>query len=421
MSFSHRPRNNLTSVEQPKLATRDHTSPVLPQATSSTWVNHDGLNSRRISELGDSSSLFSFDSPHQAQSFGAGHSPQFQSSDRASSYQKPIVKASATLDKGALFPRKLYGPKGSTMPSSESEPRKGPLAPATANPQTAIQPTFGKTSTLQSPLRTSAFNIPKPNKPRPEHHRPVPPTVKTTTSQIQETGGSSKNPIYIQGSKAQAAKAPIHDRDIVEISKPANPPSWTSYPAAPKTFSSGVATSRGFTAVNPSGLDRLINLDYQTVFENQFGAAEPYNHIDAAKATENIKALLEGAFEDEDDKPRTRGRKKKSEQEVAKLADEIGGLNIGTSEKDKSSGLVGEEEDEEEDDGSVEGLKVKLLPHQVDGVAWMKEKESGEKKKNGVQPKGGILADDVFNPYHLGRKLLIICRWVLERPYSLLL
>ncbi|KEQ59440.1 uncharacterized protein M437DRAFT_25697, partial [Aureobasidium melanogenum CBS 110374] len=42
-----------------------------------------------------------------------------------------------------------------------------------------------------------------------------------------------------------------------------------------------------------------------------------------------------------------------------------------------------------------EGLTVKLLPHQVEGVSWMIDKEIGERKKNGVLPKGGILADDM--------------------------
>lgn len=54
-----------------------------------------------------------------------------------------------------------------------------------------------------------------------------------------------------------------------------------------------------------------------------------------------------------------------------------------------------EEEDDDEDDGTVEGLKSKLLPHQVDGVSWMREKEIGNKKAKGRIPKGGILADDM--------------------------
>jgi SNF2 family DNA or RNA helicase len=60
-------------------------------------------------------------------------------------------------------------------------------------------------------------------------------------------------------------------------------------------------------------------------------------------------------------------------------------------------GGMDEEEDEQKgsvDDGSMEGLKVKLLPHQVEGVEWMRGRELGPVKKGKV-PKGGILADDM--------------------------
>ena len=130
------------------------------------------------------------------------------------------------------------------------------------------------------------------------------------------------------------------------------------------------------------------------LFDEKFGAADPYLYVDAGKATENIKALLEGAFEDEEDKPRTRGRKKKVEAAVAGLADDLQKLDVKAKEQ-KDDHDHEEEEDEDEDDGTVEGLEVKLLPHQRDGVEWMKEKEIGVKKKNGILPKGGILADDV--------------------------
>lgn len=134
------------------------------------------------------------------------------------------------------------------------------------------------------------------------------------------------------------------------------------------------------------------------VFGDNFGAEDPYNYIEAGKATENIKALLEGAFEDEEDKPRTRGRKKKAEAAVAGFADKVKELGIKSDEKvDEKEEADGEDEGDV-DDGTVEGLKVKLLPHQVDGVEWMRDKEIGVKKKNGILPKGGILADDVRPP-----------------------
>lgn len=78
-------------------------------------------------------------------------------------------------------------------------------------------------------------------------------------------------------------------------------------------------------------------------------------YTDPAKANEDLKALLEGGLEDDDDKE-----------------DNLGGL----------------------EDGAVEGIKVKLLPHQVEGVKWMKGRELGPVKRGKV-PKGGILADDM--------------------------
>ena len=85
------------------------------------------------------------------------------------------------------------------------------------------------------------------------------------------------------------------------------------------------------------------------------------------------------------------------EAKVDGMAEKLESLGIGTRPKEEDHG----DGEEDEDDGSVEGLSVKLLPHQVDGVEWMKDKEIGVKKKNGILPKGGILADDVRFPSEL--------------------
>ncbi|KAI1336976.1 hypothetical protein F5Y15DRAFT_165890 [Xylariaceae sp. FL0016] len=78
-------------------------------------------------------------------------------------------------------------------------------------------------------------------------------------------------------------------------------------------------------------------------------------YVDPKKAQADIKALLEGAMDEE--------------EEV-------------------------KDEKVEADKSQVEGLKVRLLPHQVEGVEWMKSRELGPVKKGKV-PKGGLLADDM--------------------------
>jgi len=132
---------------------------------------------------------------------------------------------------------------------------------------------------------------------------------------------------------------------------------------------------------------------------DNFGTADPYMYVDSAQANENIKNLLEGAFDDDENKSKTRLRKraKKAVQEgkdleAKSLANKLAALNVQDEEKQEPE--PGKEEEEEED-GTVEGLVVKLLPHQVEGVSWMIDKETGARKRNGVLPNGGILADDM--------------------------
>ena len=247
----------------------------------------------------------------------------------------------------------------------------------------------------------NVFNIPKPQQSRPEHHLSSRPPPASHLQQVKDVAhkvidpfrsGHASQPISIQSSP-----------DVVEIPKPAAPPAWNNYVRPVPTYSSYNPPTSGFTSVN-NYQRPIVDLTTSQVpsytdpalLDDRFGATDPFLYVDAGKATENIKALLEGAFDDEDDKPRTRSRKKKVDVAVAGLTNKLQGLDV-KAEEDEENQKEGEEEEEEEeeDDGTVEGLKVKLLPHQVDGVAWMRDKETGVKKKNGVLPKGGILADDM--------------------------
>ncbi|KAH0359008.1 hypothetical protein KCU89_g19424, partial [Aureobasidium melanogenum] len=143
--------------------------------------------------------------------------------------------------------------------------------------------------------------------------------------------------------------------------------------------------------------------------EGGFGAADPYAYVDPSQTSHNIKALLEGAFDDDGDKPKMRLRKRVAKKQQQKIKDEKKILSLEEKlrkldmdevkeepkEEEPDNKDEEDEENEDEEDGTVEGLTVKLLPHQVEGVSWMIDKEIGERKKNGVLPKGGILADDM--------------------------
>jgi SNF2 family DNA or RNA helicase len=154
----------------------------------------------------------------------------------------------------------------------------------------------------------------------------------------------------------------------------------------------------------------------------------PDDFVAAEKATESIKALLQGAVDDDDDeeeggkKKRKNKRRETAKKKGGKAAKDVKELVAGVQDikVDKEAGDAavqvqskdaehetvkreaedgedeeGEEEDDDEDEGVVDGLRVRLLPHQVDGLEWMTDKEIGKRRGKGVLPKGGILADDV--------------------------
>lgn len=205
-------------------------------------------------------------------------------------------------------------------------------------------------------------------------------------------------------------------RTTFEIPTPANPPTFTTQPAPRPTFSSLAPPSSYKPAFAPRSTVDLTRKPDEDEDDDQFdpdaairsgsakfGAVDPYMYLDSERANENIKNLLEGAFDDENEKRNTRlkkrakkAKKDQDDQEAKSLADKLSALAVKTDEKPQAIAKAHPlaEEEEEEDDGTVEGLTVRLLPHQVEGVSWMIDKESGV-RKNGVLPHGGILADDM--------------------------
>ncbi|KAL3467363.1 SNF2 family N-terminal domain-containing protein [Aspergillus heterothallicus] len=363
-----------------------------------------------------------------------------------------------------------------TEPVTPGKPREQTTRPLPQHPE------FGKPSPLrpsypQNHGSSNPFNIPKQNRPRVEHHRPhqqqhqhqqqarpqnpllqnaarsnIPPLVASTPKRSEPF--DPFKPVRPSAYNNSRMSRPV-DSDVVEIRRPENITFNT--PRAPKMF---YASKPSPMKVNNAAknLQNFVDLttpsggDFSTSRLPRgpgFGSAASSEWVDTAKANENIKALLEGAFEDEDEKQpksKSKGKKKKSKKNKSKkdelsqpetkaedldiddLTAQLQGVTVNESQPDTDEGIElpsqkaldieaeedednaeekdasdegsdSEEEEDEDDDGTVEGLNVKLLPHQRQGVNWMCEKEIGSQKlkgeAKGVLPKGGILADDM--------------------------
>ncbi|KAF2452906.1 SNF2 family N-terminal domain-containing protein [Lineolata rhizophorae] len=311
----------------------------------------------------------------------------------------------------------------------------------------AAAPEFGKPSPLRNPSKDKyahLFNMPKPGQPRPEHHQPP---------------AESRQPGFGTSKAARPNNASANDDSVVEISRPQAAPSWTTHPAQRPMFSSATASAStsasGFQPVNIPGYKPVgggsanaggwqsvnrptpmnfgttasyvdftgpskkaakpepesdisdaesnasFNADAGVVADaKRFGAADAMEFVDQGKANENIKALLEGAFGEEEEGAekiklrRVLRKRAKNEGEAKGLVDKLKALEV-ENKSDQKEDAKEEEDEEDDDDGTVDGLAVRLFPHQIDGVAWMTDKEVGARKRNGVLPKGGILADDM--------------------------
>ncbi len=138
----------------------------------------------------------------------------------------------------------------------------------------------------------------------------------------------------------------------------------SSGPLKPKNEPKKAPAMQMFSSM---GEDALPAYQYTQPAGSSYG--DKVFYTDPAKASSDLKALLEGSMEDEEEE----------EEEEKK-------------EGVKAEGTKPKEETLE--DGTLEGIKVKLLPHQVEGVKWMRGREVGKQKKGKVT-KGGILADDM--------------------------
>ena len=345
------------------------------------------------------------------------------SQPRPQSKQDQSGVTSVVKENNLIVPSIAMSTPGSRAPSNmanSGQPRIAPAQPefgrptALGSPQTHQIPQSGSqrdsnaaTGLVRSGTSDKYSNLFIPANPaqrRPEHHKSQPSRnpLLQAYQQIrhdpdllpQPKPASAQSTSNVPPRNPKLNAVPIRvptDNDLMEIPRPATFPTLAPRPTGPPVFSSHTTSnpyhaSRNFVDLTMSTVGMATN---EKLYDDRFGASDPYTYIDSAKANENIKELLEGAFEDEDDKPRNRRRQKDLQNKASDLADKLREMSVIGKE-----GADNEDEDEE-DDGTVEGLKVKLLPHQIDGVAWMRDKELGKKKTRGVFPKGGILADDM--------------------------
>lgn len=309
---------------------------------------------------------------------------------------------------------KLQHPVNKNSQKPTSNGPSNPLAALHSQATAPDQPVFGQATAIASPLRPQnaprPANISAPRQVSGSHNygenlfiskrsaqykpqiqgNPLAPAKPLDQMKEWVKGQANKVVDHYTQSAPQASK--LQNDDVVEIPRPTNHPTWQPKPI-PQPMYSSQAPPNPYYQPKPSIniTANLIGMDTNAgLFDDRFGAADPYTYIDSAQANENIKALLEGAMEDEDDLPNTRRKKKAIKDTEDELADKLNNLQVNGDDA---------EAEEDQDDGTVQGLKVKLLPHQIDGVAWMRDKELGTKKQMvarvGVLPKGGILADDM--------------------------
>ncbi|KAH8684888.1 SNF2 family N-terminal domain-containing protein [Tricladium varicosporioides] len=285
---------------------------------------------------------------------------------------------------------------------NERSPAKAALRPVMPNEQPS--PTTDSWTTKRAPINTPQFGQPTmPHSPlnrptskesgmfiqpksRPEHHR-IGESHEYTLQTIKQTTRKAVDPLLPKAPSAYQEQnryaVPAPNTAAVRAPIP-GVSSYTTTQATPAPlFGSSGATYGGFSSINTgSNYIDLTRNDYRPIMADP----DPFTWVDPAKAQEDLKALLEGVMEDEDDMPRTRSRRKKdADADTFALAAQLESLTVGEEL---------EVEEEEEDDGTVEGIKVKLLPHQTEGLEWMIGRELGTSKKGKV-PKGGILADDM--------------------------
>ncbi|KAJ8063095.1 hypothetical protein OCU04_008338 [Sclerotinia nivalis] len=361
-------------VNTSRTTTPPHILPRIQRRTRPSPVTE---HSPSLSALGDSTSLFD----SSLEIIG-------RASNSSSARKGTVVVLDTTkydrysIEKGNKMVREISPAKVQAPRPEEPKDQYRPPQSNAANHLSSI-PRFGEATLPQSPLNRKSqqqyselFIQPKS---RPEFHRDA---EKHAHPHLQAAKDAARKIIDPFMPRAPAE----YNKPAVRAPVPGSSSYATTHPAPPPTFGSLPNSNGGFQSINTYTSNNYVDLTTSKPNYN-----ETHIYVDPAKAQEDLKALLEGVIEDEEDtKPRTRSRRKKKDAEVDDLMAQMNGLNVESDEKLE----VASEDEEEEDDGTVEGINVKLLPHQVEGLEWMIGREIGTGKK-GMVPKGGILADDM--------------------------
>ncbi|KAI0097236.1 hypothetical protein GGR51DRAFT_541446 [Nemania sp. FL0031] len=224
----------------------------------------------------------------------------------------------------------------------EQAPPKAPLRPwgtSESNGSTSTQPVVSKKE--GSGVATASY-APGFSNPSSSFSLPSRPAVKERIY----SGGSSMDDKYAN-LFIQPKNRPEHHRPQ-RINGPLQPSFKDKKPPPNPMFPSAPGSASNPVTINDNDPVTIVPMYSQPGVYSQY--------VDPKKAAADIKALLEGSLEDEEDKP--------AKEEIT------------------------------EDKSRIEGLKVRLLPHQIEGVEWMRNRELGPVKKGKV-PKGGLLADDM--------------------------
>lgn len=245
-------------------------------------------------------------------------------------------------------------------PANDAPPPPQRQREASPDSDTDITSLVSGFASLKGKVQQSALGGPSNNRGPQNHHRPAFGHPSKMVSSLKQKANifihQKSHPEWHRDTSSGSHTSSANNSGPTLVSTP-RAPKYQDKRAPPPTFYSSTAS----IPFRPTG--------------GRTGGDEVF-YTDPDKASADLKALLEGGLESDD------------EEEDAAPADGTAKLEAG---KEAVKPVAKNKVDK---DGTVNGLKVKLLPHQVEGVEWMRGRELGPVKRGKV-PKGGILADDM--------------------------